>query len=532
MTLRALLAAACIAALLLAGCTSEPADTDGDGLTDEREAQLGSDPTLADSDSDGLGDAREAELGTSLVLADTDGDGVLDLAEIEAGTDPLVAPFARFLLSVVGQPGAEPSIGVTSSGCAFFTAFEKVMRSCDAGKSWENVTDPVACQNDTSDPYLWVDPVTDRVFDIQMVDLVTTWICWSDDDGETWLGNPADNGPLPVNDHIKLATGPWTSAGYGLVGQGSQNAYAQATYFCYNKLVGIHCYTSFDGGASFPVGATVVGNTQADGGLHGAISTAPDGTVYVPPRLATPTLAYSKDNGLTWASVEMGRDAGTPNPRKNSEVAADTASNAYHTWVGKDLGVYLARSTDSGVTWDKTSLRVSPPELVSATFPHIQAGDPGRIAIAYLASDDAEALGTDDIDGDKWDGNPHTAPDAVHYDLYVTFSLNALDAAPTWQTIKVTTDPVQVGSICISSGDCRSEGGKSNRNLLDFNDLSLDRDGRVYVAYADGCVDKCAEDPAKAKPSDSRARESMVAILETGPSLYAAKGTLSAPAPQ
>ena len=30
----------------------------------------------------------------------------------------------------------------------------------------------------------------------------------------------------------------------------------------------------------------------------------------------------------------MGQDAGTPNPRKNTEVSTDTESNAYHVWTG------------------------------------------------------------------------------------------------------------------------------------------------------------------------------------------------------
>lgn len=520
----ALPAALLLIGFVLAGCTTAPMDADGDGLTDTQEATLGTNPALADSDSDNLSDSREVDLGTDPLSADTDADGVLDGIEVAAGSDPLRGPLATFRIASVGQDGAEPSIGVTSTGCAFVAAYEKVMRSCDGAVTWDDVTPAAGCQPGTSDPYLWVDPVTDRIFNVQMVHLATTWICWSDDDGETWVGNPADNGPLPVNDHIKLATGPWTNAGYGLVGQASQNAYATATYFCYNKLVGVHCYTSFDGGASFPVGGTVVGRAT-DGGLHGAISTAPDGTVYVPPRLETPTLAYSKDNGLTWTTVEMGQDAGTPNPRKNSEVAADTASNAYHTWVGKDFGVYVSRSTDSGVTWDEASLRVSPPELVSATFPHIQAGDPGRIAIAYLASDDGAVIGQPDIDDNEWDGNPHTASGSVQYHMYVTFSLDALNATPTWTTIQVTTDPVQVGSICISSGDCRDIGG-SNRNLLDFNDLSLDLEGRLWLVYADGCTGACAAN-AEAEPEDSRSREATVAVLETGPSLYAAKGTLA-----
>ena len=47
----------------------------------------------------------------------------------------------NFVFSNVGEQGAEPSIGVTSSGCIFFIAFEKPMRSCDHGQTWENTAD-------------------------------------------------------------------------------------------------------------------------------------------------------------------------------------------------------------------------------------------------------------------------------------------------------------------------------------------------------------------------------------------------------
>ena len=93
-----------------------------------------------------------------------------------------------FQFSDVGETGKEPSIGVTSSGCIFFIAMEKVMRSCDAGETWEETQDPVQCSPTTSDPYGWVDTITDRVFNVQMIGLETSWICWSDDDGQTWLG--------------------------------------------------------------------------------------------------------------------------------------------------------------------------------------------------------------------------------------------------------------------------------------------------------------------------------------------------------
>ena len=60
-------------------------------------------------------------------------------------------------------------------------------------------------------------------------------------------------------------------------------------------------------------------------------------------------------------------------------------------------------------------------------------------------------------------------------------SLNALDENPVFHTQKISPDPVQVGSICLNSGDCRSEEGGSNRNLLDFNDLHIDLERELLV---------------------------------------------------
>jgi hypothetical protein len=69
------------------------ADTDGDGLADGEElnAYMTS-PTAADTDDDGLGDAREIDLRTDPTRADTDGDGLADGPEVTVhDTDPQAA---------------------------------------------------------------------------------------------------------------------------------------------------------------------------------------------------------------------------------------------------------------------------------------------------------------------------------------------------------------------------------------------------------------------------------------------------------
>ena len=105
---------------VVAGTTS--LDSDGDGLSDEFEQAIGSDPLLADSDGDGLSDFDEVAFDgdasvysvledTDPLDSDTDGDGEPDLTD----EDPLVAaiplPLAALallgaLLSVFGARAA------------------------------------------------------------------------------------------------------------------------------------------------------------------------------------------------------------------------------------------------------------------------------------------------------------------------------------------------------------------------------------------------------------------------------------------
>jgi len=66
-------------------------DTDGDGLSDEREAELGTDPRQADSDRDRIPDGVEVETGTDPLQRDTDGDG-LDDSEEDENRDGRVDP--------------------------------------------------------------------------------------------------------------------------------------------------------------------------------------------------------------------------------------------------------------------------------------------------------------------------------------------------------------------------------------------------------------------------------------------------------
>lgn len=75
------------AALSLAGCFNP--DSDGDGISNREEAELGLDPDSTDSDGDGIDDFAEIEAGYDPLSDDSDGDGLLDGEELDEGSDPL-----------------------------------------------------------------------------------------------------------------------------------------------------------------------------------------------------------------------------------------------------------------------------------------------------------------------------------------------------------------------------------------------------------------------------------------------------------
>lgn len=66
-------------------------DSDGDGLSDLLEEQLGTNPLEADTDGDGLSDGDEVSAGLDPLDDDTDGDGLPDGEEMSCGGDPLFA---------------------------------------------------------------------------------------------------------------------------------------------------------------------------------------------------------------------------------------------------------------------------------------------------------------------------------------------------------------------------------------------------------------------------------------------------------
>jgi hypothetical protein len=133
-------------------------DTDGDGLVDGEEIRQRSDPRLVDTDGDGLSDGDEVlMLGTDPSRSDTDGDSVSDGTEVLLGTDPrsaasrptavpaglLLAPSGRQLVAVDGGSGLAAVVSEVPSAGGFGLAFDTIARLYVALGSRLAVHDPV-----------------------------------------------------------------------------------------------------------------------------------------------------------------------------------------------------------------------------------------------------------------------------------------------------------------------------------------------------------------------------------------------------
>ena len=433
--------------------------------------------------------------------------------------------------SLVGHRGAEPNVGITSSGAVFMTASHNTLRSRDMGATWEvvfNLSEAlpqyecpvsvpvplVGCPRLTrsSDPMLWVDTETDRVFTNHMTGLYCSNMILSDDEGESWTMKPMTCGTL-VNDHQKVATG----RGYGPRWPGAESpVYPNPVYYCYNKLVSTRCAVSFDGGLNFPVESHVAGiPNEPCGGINGHPAPHPDGTMFVPLNLGCPATAVgvSEDSGLTWTfKMAPWEDIGAE--EIDPEITVTPDGTAYMLWRGSDHLQYLARSTDKFGTWEGP-WRVSPAGVTSTVFAGLTSGDDGRLAFAFLGTRDTSAY-------------PSDAPADARWHLFVGVSLDAASANPTFVVEQVTRDedPVQIGCVWLEGGS------EPCRNMLDFIDMHAAPDGRFYVAYTEGCVaanqhpggaehtgeTDCAFNPS-ATDQESRGRHAAIAV---GPPLLRA----------
>lgn len=431
----------------------------------------------------------------------------LDVGSGEGGTEPL--SFATHQPpDGVGRDAAEPSCGAnwTTDRLMFIAGLETLRLTFDdctspARATWTDVSFPTTSIT-SLDPILFTDSRTGRTFASQLAGKASL-MAFSDDDGATWTPSQGSGINSGV-DHQTVGGGPFAPP---LTRDPNGTLYPHAVYYCSQDLALAQCARSDNGGLTF--GPAVPIYTLLDcGGLHGAVKVAPDGTVYVPNKSCANAqgVVVSEDNGITWdVRTVPGTTSGTWDP----SVGIATDGTVY-LGLGDGTGAPMAAvSSDKGRTWRNLRPLGNAFGIRHTSFPVAVAGDPDRASVAWLGSSEL----TPGASGDDpaWPGDWY---------LYVA---HTYDGGDTWTTVNATPgDPVQRGTICAGGFNGCPNG---TRNLLDFMDSDVDREGRVVVAYADGCIGECA----KQRPN-SFTQVASVARQVNGRRLFAAFDRVDVPA--
>jgi hypothetical protein len=413
----------------------------------------------------------------------------------------------------------EPSIGVNwNTGKVFIEAGNHTLRVTfnDAVKpataSWEDKRSPFS--RVSLDPILFTDDGhfggPNRTFASQLI-LACSLMSFTDDDANTWLPSQGCGEPEGI-DHQTVGGGPYASP------EPVHSAYPHAIYYCSQDVVAAFCARSDDGGLTFGAGIPIFIFAKINGlnlgpgtcgGLHGHVRVSPDGTAYIPDEhcfdannVTRPGVAVSTDNGVSW-TVRTVPDAKGISPGSDPSVAAGANNTIYFGYVNVDGHAKIAVSHDRGLHWSKSQDAGTPFGIQNAEFAEVIAGDDTRAAFAFLGTPTA--------------GDTQSADFTGVWHLYASFTYNG---GRTWTTVDATpSDPVQRGCIW-------NQGGSNPcRNLLDFNDITVDKFGRVLVGYADGCTGTCVTDPTQnASKGPSNAQDALATIARQvgGRGLFAA----------
>ncbi|MCU1589369.1 MAG: hypothetical protein JWP11_625 [Frankiales bacterium] len=378
----------------------------------------------------------------------------------------------------------EPSIGNNwKSGNTLFTAYtDEYVVKFGAGTSstWTLVNDDVvdASNKISLDPIGYTDSETGRTFVSQLL-FACSGSAYSDDDFST-QAVPSQGCGSVVNgfDHQTFGGGPFPEGAIP-----GATVYPHAVYYCSQApgLVtpGATCSRSDDGGLTFGPSIIIYDGTQCSG-IHGHVRVGPKGTVYVPNVKCggNQGLAVSKDGGLTWNVYHVPDSIeGTSDP----SVSAGKDGTVYFGYGDGTGKPRIAMSTDEGKTWTKSVDVGIPFGIKNTEFSEVIAGDGNRAAFAFLGTPTRGSTQAASF-GKSADGKTFTG---AEWHMYVA---TTYDRGKTWTTVDATPkDPVQRGCIWNSGGS------NPCRNLLDFNDITLDKTGHLLIGFADGCVPASVE---------------------------------------
>jgi hypothetical protein len=355
----------------------------------------------------------------------------------------------------VGEPGVNvgPDGAIYVNGPSGLGLGSPVFKSTDGGATWALTPAGLrAALPGGGDANVALDPKTGALY---MVDL---WLgasttSRSTDGASTWTGNPLG---VPVQDRSWVAT-----AGGGDV--------YMVTHQIPSGLIVSKSFAPLDG-VAYPistVGASVVdqeqcicppGNIVAEGGgllgdKVGFIYSTGNGVKF----------AASSNGGLTFTSTVVGPDNSAASTVANFPVVADAGSgHLVAVWM-EDFAandrVQIAQSSNFGATWSAPQTLLSSATGTSV-YPWV-AANASQISVSLYHTSTVTT--------------PDNAPAGTQwFETYLESVNGGAFSSPT----TIDTTPVKTGPVCTGGTGC-----SANRDLLDFQTVTLDKSGRANIAY-------------------------------------------------
>jgi hypothetical protein len=352
---------------------------------------------------------------------------------------------------------------------------------------WEDRSSTVT---DTGlDPILWTDQKTGRTFASNSTVGANAVYAYSDSDGEPTMTAPTGWTPFGIAapnggaDHETIGSGPYPAL---LSALGTPVNQGEAVYYCSQDIIGpASCYRSDTLGASYGPstlayngqGSNIPGGTC--GGLHGHLHVAPDGTAWLPVNQCSGLQGgvFSTDGGTTWNTFTIPNAISQPQGADPS-IAIDADSTVYYAYVNNEpvgpsnppeghARAAVGHRVGTSVNWTNYFDLGATHGIVDAAEIEAVGGSSGRAAVGFLGTN---------VNGDY---QANSFPGKWYAYIATTYNGGA-----SWTTVNATpNDPVQN-----MTGVWQQGGGAQDRNLLDFNEITIDDKGRVLYGYSDGCV--------------------------------------------
>jgi hypothetical protein len=423
----------------------------------------------------------------------------------QKATTPLAAS-----LNLVGgvDGGGEPSIASAKDGTLYVSAPAAVgtafWRSTTGGKKWS--TGGIA-QTSSGDTSVNVDS-SGAVYQSNLggpglLDTLQGTIYKSFNKGQTWpqVGSSLLSSSNSTSNPF-FVDRQWVDA---YIPPGKTTNEAQV-YIQYHDFVPSQIWVnaSTDGGRTFGLPVDVINDPMAEaasfcstipGGIKVVQSGPHAGRIYVAWIAADPLnvltgcnitmlqafhtvwSAYSDDGGQTWTD-KLVFDAGFFHDGSElfADLTMDNKGNPYVAFamnINNQFDIWVSASFDGGNTWKPPSKVDS--DVGTHYFPAVAVGDPGKVFVVYL--------GTNFLTPTLPNGKPQPNGDAsAYWNVFLGQSTNFLTPRPTWKVIRVTKKPMHHGDICTLGIFCLPG---TNRNLLDFIDITIDPKGFAHAVYTD-----------------------------------------------